>query len=181
MGKLKDEPREKLGQQVGKQMGAQHPPPGHPQPPGGPEERGLLQLEHLPPNQPGQGGPMGEGHPRNHPPEAPPAGQGDQDNEENVGNPQHQVDDPGDESVHPGAADGGGSSQQQGDSSAEDGGEGPYPYAQRQPGHGAGQHVPAHPVGAEGVGKAGGQIFPGKVGKLSRFGQSFSGQSNYEQ
>ena len=38
-----------------------------------------------------------------------------------------------------------------------------------------------HPVGAEGVGKAGGQIFPGKVGKLSRFGQSFSGKSNYEQ
>ncbi len=136
-----------------------------------PDVGGLLELEHLPPEDPGQGGPVAEGHAGHHAGKALAAGQGDEHHQQDVGNTHHQVDEPGYDGIHPPAQSGGSRSQDQGHHGADRRRQHADPDAEGQPGEGAGEHVPPHPVGAEEVPGAGGLVLAGKVG-----GHSLSGQ-----
>ena len=63
--------------------------------------------------------------------------------------PMTRVNDPGDGAVRPAPQQGRARPQQQGDDGADGGGEQADADAERQARQGAGQHVPAHPVGAK--------------------------------
>ena len=162
VGELEDQPGEKLGQQVGEQMVPDDLEPGDAQPLGRQQIGGPAQLEDLLPDYPGQGGPVAEGDPRHHPQKAPAKGQGDEHDQQDVGDAQEQVDAPGDDSVRA-PAQGGQHPQQEGEGRADAGGERPDADGQGQPRQGAGEHVPAQPVGAEQVGEAGREVQTGKV------------------
>ena len=123
---------------------------------------------------------MAQGHPGHHPEKTPAKGQGDEHDQQNVGDAQKQVDAPGEDRVRP-PAQGGGHPAEQGDDRAHQGGEYADADGQGQPGQGAGEHVPSHPVGAEQKGEAGGAVHAGEVGLHGLLGEQSAGHRDRQE
>ena len=119
---------------------------------------------------------MAEGHTHHHAGKSPAAGNGDQNHQENVGNAHDQVNPPGDNGIHPTSKGGGKNPQDNGRSRTDQSRQQADSDAERKPRQGAGQHVPAHPVCAEGKQKAGRQILLREVRLHGPFFQENAGK-----
>lgn len=151
-------------------------PLGLPQPPGDGYVLLASKLEHLPPDEPGQAGPVGGGYADEQPLQSPAAGEGDENHQYGVGHPHHQVDEPGDEAVHSPGACGRGNANEHRRNGADERGNDSNGEAGGQALQGPQKEVPSQMVGAEGMTPGGGLLDPGKICRHSAVGNQTASQ-----
>ena len=181
MGKLEHQSGEELGQQMGQQVPPGNGQPGHPQLFRRTDIHRAPQLEHLTPDDPGQRGPVAEGHACHHAYKSLAECQRDEHDQQDMGDTHDQIDAPGDHRVHPAPQDRGSHTQHQGNDGADSRGQEADADTEGQARQGAGEHIPAHPVGSEEELPAGGQIFAGKVGNHSLAAEQAAGHCHSAQ